>query len=72
METTEFSGAPQGDDSRPGGTEPGVDPGFFAPAPVPSSAPDEPDQIPTELVSEPLPGSMTGQAASPRRSMTTP
>ena len=36
VETTEFSGAPQGDDSRPDATAPGADMGFFAPAPRPS------------------------------------
>ncbi len=40
METTEFSGAPQGDDSRPDGTSPGADMGFFAPAPNPTTTVD--------------------------------
>ena len=40
METTEFSGAPQGDDSRPDATAPEADMGFFAPAPPPSTAVD--------------------------------
>jgi twitching motility protein PilT len=38
VETTEFSGAPQGDDSRPDATAPGAEMGFFAPAPTPTTA----------------------------------
>jgi len=47
VETTEFSGAPQGDDSRPDAPAPGSDMGFFTPAPNPSAA--------VETVEEPAP-----------------
>ncbi|MCZ3387325.1 MAG: PilT/PilU family type 4a pilus ATPase, partial [Actinomycetia bacterium] len=41
METTEFSGAPQGDDARPDGQAPAADMGFFTPAPTTETEPDQ-------------------------------
>ncbi len=44
METTEFSGAPQGDDSRPDAPAPESDTGFFTPAPAPTTT-AEPEPV---------------------------
>ncbi len=52
VETTEFSGAPQGDDSRPDALAPDSDAGFFSPAPAPTTI-AEPDTEPiVEYASE--------------------
>jgi twitching motility protein PilT len=38
VETTPFTGAPQGDDSRPGGSDPAAEFGFFTPAEAPTAS----------------------------------
>lgn len=48
METTQFNGAPQGDDSRPDEPAPTPDMGFFTPAPADEVAAEDPPQDPVQ------------------------
>ncbi len=48
METTEFSGAPQGDDSRPDEGQAGADMGFFSPAATATASVPEAEGQPAE------------------------
>ncbi len=61
METTEFSGAPQGDDSRPDAPAPGSDMEFFTPAPAPTTTAEPAAHPADEAVTEPA-GDPAGDA----------
>ena len=52
METTEFSGAPQGDDSSAEGSDAGADFGFFSPAAAPGTEVEEQPAPPTGQADE--------------------